>query len=103
MNWLPILGFVALGAFLLQKAARRNAKRHWAWGRAGEGPPLSRKGYAAWGVVFLSIAWVLSGAPNPSFLALAALLASFLAMLGVGFWDSAAARASRGQESQAPH
>ncbi len=100
MSWLPILGFVALGVFFLQKAVRPNARRSWAWGRIGSGPPLSRKGYAVWGLLFLSIAWVLSQAPQPTLSAVLALVVCFLAMLVVGFVDSAAHRASSGKHER---
>jgi len=87
-----VTGFVLLGAFFLQKAVRRSAKRSWAWGRVGGGPPLSRKSYAIWGMTFLSIAWVLGQAPEPSTPAVGALGFCFVAMLVAGFMDSAADR-----------
>jgi len=97
VSWLPVLGFVALGTFFLQKAVRRTAKRTWSWGRGGSGPPLSRRSYAVCGVGFMAIAWVLREAPHPSVSAVAALMLSFVLMLGSGFADSAAARAPRSE------
>jgi hypothetical protein len=89
VSWLPVLGFVTLGVFSLQKAVRSGAKRNWAWGRiGGGGPPLSRLSYGVGGALFLSIAWVISEAPQPSTHAATAFLACFVAMLILGFVDS---------------
>lgn len=83
-----MLGFAVLGVLSLQKAVRRNARRRWAWGRVGSGPPLTRRSYAIWGAAFLAIAWVLVEAPRPSRWAAAALVLCFLLILAAGFADA---------------
>ena len=42
VRFLPIVAFGLIGVVFLDKSLRRGARRTWAWGRMGEGAPLSR-------------------------------------------------------------
>jgi hypothetical protein len=95
MDWVPIAGFGALGGFFVQKALRRGAKRTWAWGRGGSGPPLSRAAYGIWGITFICIAVVLAFAPRPPLGALLAFGLCFFALAVVGIADTRAYRRRR--------
>jgi len=94
-HWIPIAAFFAFGVFFLQKAVRPGAKRTWAWGRAGDGPPLSRSGYAVWGATFVYIALVIAYAPHPPIAAVLGFGVCFLALAGVGIMDTLADRRKR--------
>ena len=87
-TWAPGFLFALLGCFFLQKALRPGAKQSWSWGRGGGPVPVSRWGYASWAVAFFSVAVIVTHAPRPPMASVVVLMASFLAMLGVGFVDT---------------
>lgn len=101
MHVLPIVAFVLIGLVFLDKSLRRRAKRTWAWGRMGEGPPLSRTSYAVWAVTFFSIAFTLSRAPEPGIVAAAAIATCCVAVIVMGFLDTRADR-EKGAASKSP-
>ena len=95
MTWLPIVAFILLGAVFLDKSLRRSARRTWAWGRMGEGAPLSRTSYAILALMFFAIAFTLSRAPEPGLVAAIAVGVCFVSMIVAGFADTKADRDNR--------
>ena len=87
---LPVRLFAALAVFSLQKAIRPGARRTWAWGRVGGGPPLSRGSYAVWGVTFSCIAFTIARAPRPPAWAALGLGLCLLAIVVAGIADTRA-------------
>jgi hypothetical protein len=90
--------FVLLGVVFVDKALRSGATRNWAWGRMGEGPPLSRAAYAAWGFAFFAIAFTIWRAPHPGWRAAAAVGACLVAIIVVGIFDTRADRRRSSEE-----
>ena len=88
MQWIPIAAFVVLGAMFFDKALRRRARRTWAWGRSGGKVALSRRSYAVLGLMFFTIAWVVARAPEPGWIAAAAIGLCFLLAIVSGFADT---------------
>ena len=94
MHFVPIVAFVLIGLFFLDKSLRRGARRTWAWGRTGGRVPLSRTSYAVWAVTFFSIAFTLARAPKPGLGAAVAIAACCVAVIVMGFVDTRADRTS---------
>jgi preprotein translocase subunit SecG len=91
---LPVVAFGLIGLVFLDKSLRSGARRTWAWGRTGEGAPLSRVSYAVWAITFFSIAFTLSRAPQPGLGAVFAIALCFGAVVVMGFLDTRADRKS---------
>ena len=95
MHWFPIVGFILLGLIFLDKGLRRRARRNWAWGRMGEGPPLSRISYVVLATMFFAIAFTLSRAPDPGVVAAVAIGLCFIVVVVAGIVDTALNRKKR--------
>ena len=94
MHLLSVVAFWFIGVIFLDKSLRRGARRTWAWGRVGEGAPLSRVSYAVWALTFFSIAFTLSRAPEPGLGAALAIALCFGAVIVMGILDTRADRRS---------
>lgn len=90
VSWVPAGLFALLAVFFLQKAFRSKARRTWGWGRTGGQVPISRAGYAVWGITCSIVALILVyGESRQLPLALALLLpACILAIVGAGARDT---------------
>lgn len=95
MQWLPVVLFVLLGLIFAGKGLRRRARRFWAWGRMGEGAPLSRRSYVIFGTTFFAIASTLARAPEPGWIAVFLVGACFVAIIASGYADTRSARQRR--------
>ena len=87
-GWVPILLFVLLGCFFLQKAIRPRAPQTWGWGRGGGEVPVSRAGYGVIGLTFLDIAALLAYGEKPPVPLAIILLLGFIAIIVVGTRDT---------------
>ena len=85
---LPIIFFILLAFFFLQKAIRPNARRSLGWGRSGGKVPVSRLGYAVWGSTFIAIAVTLIKSDDPPSILMIILVGCVLGIVGVGMRDS---------------
>ena len=88
MHLVPIALFVVLGVLFLDKAMRSRAKRTWAWGRMGEGAPLSRLSYAILAITFFVVAFIVARAPEPGVGAAIAIGVCFVSVIVMGCFDT---------------
>jgi preprotein translocase subunit SecG len=88
VHLVPIAVFVFLGLLFLDKALRSRAKRTWAWGRMGEGAPLSRVSYAILAITFFVVAFIVSRAPDPGAGAAIAIGLCFVSVIVMGYVDT---------------
>jgi len=86
-NWVAVVAFALLGVFFLQKAIRRHAKRRWTWGHGGP-VPVSRPGYAAWGLIFIVIGAAIAHGPKPAIAYVVLFVVCFISILCVGLIDT---------------
>ena len=80
--------FTSACFLFLLKAIRKTARRNFWWGRSASKVPVSRLGYAIWGVSFLVIAAALFKGDNVPLTLLIVLVGSVLGIIMVGFWDT---------------
>ena len=88
LHYIPVIFFILLAVFLLQKAISSNARRSLSWGRSGGKVPVSRTGYAVWGSTFIIIAGILFKRHNIPVIFMLVLGVCFLAIIGIGIRDT---------------
>jgi phosphatidylglycerophosphate synthase len=101
-SWIPVGLFVLLACYFLQKAIRSRARRSWGWGRVGGPVPVSRCGYAVWGIAFLAIAGILAHERQPPVALIVLLGLCFVAIVAVGIRDTRAHRRPSTPPSKRP-